>query len=820
MKALKKMTVAVPIFAMVLLLALILSTACDNRNSVSTAKVGTLKVDNIAVSFSANEVILQNPNTMATIDIAVQVTDASGKGIDSLENSIELSVFPNVGVIGVVESTTTIGLYLSTYTTAPGFTGYVGFLVSVAGKAVTDSIQVIYQPVGVASEISMNMTPSPLVVHSPYKSDTALIDLWVRDENGAGLDSVSVVVSRSPNIGTVIQGPLTENGYTQAMYITDPGQPTTVFIRATAGGASILDTLVVFAQFGGEIGHMSIVLTKQSLVAGGTDTAGVTVSVMDTTNSPISDNTTIFLSTAGSTPHHGFITPTSAPTTGGVATFSLTSPNTLDSALVVEIDTLKAWGISISGETSYTSSYVYYTPGQPNDMAILVEPHAMVAGSGTAQSIPVRVVDANGNSVINGTQVQFKNVLPLSTITSMTITNHGIATGIYTVGTASGTDVITAFIPRPWKNDTLWSSNVPLQVRSSGASNISLAASNPTIQIGGIATQIIATLRDENGNALSDGYPVRFEITASPSMSGPYGPSFLHVPTADTITLTVVDSTDVNGQSSVALFSGTRAGTVKIKATSVDNVNVFKEKTVVVITSGPPARVMISPISNVTPVGEVLVGGVTAMVIDSFTNPVEYNTAVHFEVVPDSLAMITGDAYTGGYVYHPDSNYVESIGVPGLAFTEITYTCNRTFSTIRVAAQSGALVDTSELLILKIYETGARCAVTANPASLFLPTTSSWDTSDISCQLIDGIGCPVGNGIILFSALEAGEICGQSIDTTDFGGWCYTKFRVKGEMIPYVPPDPPQVTAKASAVLMGYPNIKGEALISCRRPSL
>jgi hypothetical protein len=818
MKALKKLAVVLPAIAMVLLLAMVLNTACDNRKAVDATKAGSSKVSNIAVSFDPEEVIVNKPNVSSTIGISIQVSDQQGRGIDSLKNSISISAIPNVGIIGEIETTSTIGLYASTYHTAPGFTGHVNFVLTVAGKAVQDSIQVIYQPVGVASEISMNITPSPLVVHSPYKSDTALIDLWIRDENGAGLDSIVVVVNRTPNLGTIIQGDMTVNGYTQAMYITDPGSPTSVFIRATAGGASILDTLTVFAQFGGEIGQMSVVLQKQNLVAGGVDSTSILVSVMDTTNSPISDNTTIFLSATGSTPHHGVISPSSAPTTGGVAKFTITSPATLDSALVVELDSLRAWGISISGETSYASSYVYYIPGSPASLTILTAPTPMVAGSGTAQAIPTRVLDANGNSVINGTQVQFKKVLPLSSITSLTITNHGIATGIYTVGTASGIDEIKAFIPRPSSNDTLWSGPVPLIVRSSMASNITLVASTPTIQIGGIATQIIATLKDENGNALSDGYPVRFEITSSPSIHGPAGPSFLHVPTADTITLTVVDSTDVNGKASVALFSGTKAGTVTIKATSEDNVNVFKEKTAVVITSGPPARVFISPISNAAPVGEVIVGGVTAMVIDSFTNPVEYNTAVHFEVVPDSIAMIAGDAYTGGYIFDPDSGTVESVGVPGLAFTEITYMCNNTFDTVRIAAQSGPLVDTSSALILAIYVTGARCAVTANPGALFLPTTTAWDSSAISCQLLDGIGCPIHNGIIIFSAQEAGLISGQSVDTTNDNGWAYVKFKIRGDMIPQVQPDPPMVAAKVQAVLQGYPNIKGEATITCRRP--
>jgi hypothetical protein len=36
-------------------------------------------------------------------------------------------------------------------------------------------------------------------------------------------------------------------------------------------------------------------------------------------------------------------------------------------------------------------------------------------------------------------------------------------------------------------------------------------------------------------------------------------------------------------------------------------------------------------------------------------------------------------------------------------------------------------------------------------------------------------------------------------------------------MVPQTPPDPPQVAAKVVAVLEGYPNIKGEAIITSRR---
>jgi hypothetical protein len=805
----------VAIFA-VLLSAMAVFTACDNRNPLNPSNQQNKQVTEITMFFTPSEIIATQQDEVDTVIIGIQVTDEKGNGIDSL--TIDMSRVPNLGILNRPETTGVVGLYQAKYITSPGGFGIVTFTATIGDVAVTDSLRIRYQAVGVVSQISMNFDPSSLIIRSPYKPDTAQIDIWVRDENGSGLDGILVLVRRSPDIGTITPPALTSAGYTQSKYITDPGVYQNVTISITAGEITLIDTLTVTSQLQGEIGNMTVFVQDRSLIADGEDSTAILISVTDTTNIPIGDNTTIFISNYGSSPHRGSLSASSAMTLNGVATFYISSPAILDTLTVVEIDSLKTWGISLSGETTYAYGSLNYIPGPASTLDIMSVPTAMVAGSGGQQSILAIALDASGNRVIDGTQIQFRKQLATSNLTSLATTTRGIATAIYTVGVTSGMDFITAYKPKPNSTDTLWSQTVQLPVRSSLASNITVSAADPTIEIGGIATQINAVLKDENGNPLSDGYLVRFQITNQPPSGGP---SFNFVPTPESTLLDVVDSTDVNGKAAVALFSGTRAGTVRVKVTSLDNENVFKEKTVAVITSGPPARIIISPVGNVLPEGQVLIGGVTAMVMDEFTNPVEYNTGVHFEVMPDSVALIMGDAYTGGIIYYPEGDTADTIGTPGLAFTRISYTCDRTFTWVRVVASSGGLVDTSASIQLAFYAEGGRCAVTANPGSIYIPLNvpnPHYDSSAVSCLLLDGIGCPIDRGIINFSAQVAGELCGPSVDTTSGGGWAYTRFRISFDQIPQTPPNPPQVQAKVIAVLQAYPNVKGEATIDCRRP--
>jgi hypothetical protein len=104
----------------------------------------------------------------------------------------------------------------------------------------------------------------------------------------------------------------------------------------------------------------------------------------------------------------------------------------------------------------------------------------------------------------------------------------------------------------------------------------------------------------------------------------------------------------------VQIYSGTKAGPVSIEACTIplppDSLFVCDEKSLITISSGPPFHVEASP----TPAGEatnpsyperfVQVG---AGVWDVYANPVEYGTAVYFSLIPNNIAEVEGNSYTG-----------------------------------------------------------------------------------------------------------------------------------------------------------------------------
>ena len=758
--------------------------------------------------FDPPVLIIYSADTPEIVVIHIWARDENGTGADGVE--ITLSRTPGIGTL-IQPDPTEDGYTRGFFMADPGieYDTSIVFTAQTANATYIDTLDILYS----SHMVSMSFNPPQLVIYSSNKPDTAEINIWVRNEDGSGVDSVEVYVSRAPEVGTIVPPIATVNGYTQALYITDPGDydDTMLVFTAQTGSALDVDTLSIILRLQGQIANMSISLQRSRLTADGANQTNIYVFATDTTGGPIGDGTMLCIENYGAS-SPGLLAPPCTTTINGTATFLLTAPENLDTLLITEIDSLRAWGVSISGDTTFALATVIYEPDVAAELDIITYPEPMIAGSGEFDSIWVRVWDDHGSYVINGTQVQFKNELPSSDITSLTTTLGGYAVGIYTVGTEAGLDIIKAFIIDPGSTDTLWSNAVPLEVRSSAPTNVNLTTSNQTIEIGGIATMIYATMQDENENPLSDGYGVRFEITAHPAL-GTLGqsPSFEHVP-FDSLTLTVETVTDVNGRASVALFSGTVSGTVRIKATSIDNENIFKEKPLVTIQSGPPEYISIAPSNIAQPEGEALKTGITATVSDTFSNPVEPGTAVYFAVIPPEHAIIEGAAYTGGWI---DTSTGDTIGTRGLAHTWMAYSCQNTFDTVNVIASSGSMADTSEIIILALYD--GQIDIWPIPGYIYVPLAEDTLYSDIAAQLLDGLGCRIHYGVINFTVAVCGMITGPYCDTTDDDGMVYTEFGIAFYQIPSEPL-PPQCTAKVTAKLQGYPMVEGECEIYCSKP--
>jgi hypothetical protein len=161
--------------------------------------------------------------------------------------------------------------------------------------------------------------------------------------------------------------------------------------------------------------------------------------------------------------------------------------------------------------------------------------------------------------------------------------------------------------------------------------SVVLSADDQVIEVGGASTTVQAILYDIEGKRLSEGFGVLFAITMAPSMTGEERPSFEYVSTEDSALFSIEVITDGDGTASVDLYSGTAPGPVRIRATSLDNTDVFAEEHLVTIAVGGPASIVLSASDQA-----IKVGGentiVQATILDEFYNNIGEGYGVRLEI--------------------------------------------------------------------------------------------------------------------------------------------------------------------------------------------
>jgi len=655
-------------------------------------------------------------------------------------------------------------------------------------------------------------------------SDSTVIRAILLDSDGHGIVGATVIFSNPGQDGSYQANAATDqNGIASSSFkpfLDHLGLTDMIAIYREGTIHQAADTISVNILPVRAIAFVTVSLQQQNIRANGEDSSVIFITVQDSTGGLIADGTAVYLEHTGT----GFLSPTVAYTTDGQAFSAITAPANIVSG--PKVDSIFVYGYSSDTTTVGDTVVVTYVPGLVNEVQF-IRPEStiiLIAGSGMLDTIQVFAVDINGNPVANGTQINLINQITTSSINpSSAPTMDGIATAIYLVGSETGDDNVRAFVPDPEQpSDTIWSAQpVVFRCLSAEATTLVLSASQNNIEVGGASCQILATLEDAFGNPLSEGYIVAFEIESANGSPSPPGewPSFDSEGGVyfDTI------ETNINGQAVLQIYSGSRAGPVSIGACTIplppESLFVCDQKSLITISSGPPAFVDVSP----TPVGEasdpdnperyVQVG---AGVWDVFANPVEYGTAVYYTLIPNDIAEIEGNSYTGGAKpYHPDS-------VQGWAFTRIIYGCYGTFDTLQVVAasagQDGPVADTSAPFSLPAYS--PNIFLSANPGNLWCTNNlcSAMDTSEITALLTDGGGCTVRYGRINFAALVAGSIIGPTEVITNEFGIAETLYRIRGCEIPTPPDGVPRIETAVQATLFGYPDVVAEVPLVCTRP--
>jgi hypothetical protein len=350
-----------------------------------------------------------------------------------------------------------------------------------------------------------------------------------------------------------------------------------------------------------------------------------------------------------------------------------------------------------------------------------------------------------------------------------------------------------------------YSDSAQIAITANNMYYIELSAADSTIEVGGNTTTVYASLLDWHGEPAGEGYEIKLEI-----LDSHYGHPVFILPGDENYDTILIDTTDTDGRVGAEMLSDARRGPVVVRATALFDDSIYTEEPVVMILAGPAHYISIMPSAVPEAEGEAIRMGVAAAVWDQFTNPVEPLTRVDFELLPDTFGYIESPAYTGGWI-DPESG--DTIGVRGLAQTLMIYSCYHTFDTVRIIVAVDTIVDTSEAIILAIYN--GQLEVTAQPDSLIIQAPDTIAYADLEAQLLDGLGCPIHNGVINFTAQVCGEISGPFTDTTDINGYAHTEFMIRAADIPENYPDPPQCTAIIKARLRGYPDVQGEYQMQC-----
>jgi hypothetical protein len=211
---------------------------------------------------------------------------------------------------------------------------------------------------------------------------------------------------------------------------------------------------------------------------------------------------------------------------------------------------------------------------------------------------------------------------PMGIIAAYASTQDGIVQVTYTAGFRTGTAYIKVTSGPAGRQAQDY--NTILLVPTDTVGFIVLTSDYSSVQVkstGGVeATQVTATCYDNNGNRVDKDFPVEFYI-----ISGPGGGENLDGKDVYPVTI----NTNSYGEAHVTLSSGTKSGTIRMRAKVG---NILSTSSVVTICAGPPSDISV----GVTPCNirgwdvNCVKADICACVVDVYGNPVPDSTAVHF----------------------------------------------------------------------------------------------------------------------------------------------------------------------------------------------
>ncbi|MCF8050021.1 MAG: Ig-like domain-containing protein [Desulfobacterales bacterium] len=524
------------------------------------------------------------------------------------------------------------------------------------------------------------------------------ITATVTDSSGAAVAD-GTQVTFSTTTGNLSAASATTTSGVATVTLTSPLTTGIATVTASSGGASDTVTITLVAA---QVGSISLAAGSSSLPADNASTTLITATVRDPSGNPVSDGTAVtFTTTAGS------LSAASADTSGGTASVILTSSAILGSALID----------ATSGGVSSTTS-VTFVAGPPAAVSVSASPNNLTA-DGASTSLLTALVADSGDNPVNGESVSFAATSGSLSNSSVQTDITGTARVTFTAPIAVGTGAAT--VTAATSNNI--SNTAAITLVSAQVGSIAMAISNTSIPADGSSTTLIAvTVKDVNGNDITDGTTVNFTATSG--------------------TLSAAGADTSGGNASVILTSPTTVGPSLVTATSGG----ASSSGTVSFTAGSAdsANTTLSANPGVIPADGASTSLVTLAAADANGNPVVDGTSVSFTTTEGSLSSETASTTNG------------------------RASVNLTSSTSNETAAVTAVIDTVTKTVSVVFGTGAGSGEPANiivsvaPETIQVQGTGGVSRTTVTATVVDENGEPYNDSsdnirFTIQSGLSGGE---------------------------------------------------------------
>ncbi|WP_267436054.1 Ig-like domain-containing protein [Erwinia psidii] len=580
----------------------------------------------------------------------------------------------------------------------------------------SDEAETLLQVIRSSNTVGLTMNSIGDIIANGSNEATATALLT--DKNGAPLSNMAITFSLSgPGKRCIINGSSTCKITLQS---DTQGQATIRLSTVTAGNYTLLATMdngnsdsknIHFIADISTAKIKSLEVTKNNVVANGTDTASLAVTVTDANENLVANQAVSLTAAADLLLSAGSVT-TGSVTTGSDGTATLTATSNTAATLTV---TATANGSTATADVTFVADRSTATV-----TSLEATPASNLTADGKTQSVLTAVVKDAQNNLVSGMTVTFSadNQAQLSSPKATTDNNGQIS--ITVTSRRAGNSVLKATV-----NDSTTSTTITFVADRSTAviGSLTVTTDNATAD-GKAANALQVTVVDGNGNPVADqvvalSAPEGLTLSAASVTTGSDGTASLTATSTTAATLTVTAKANGSSASAEITFVADRS-TAVISALTVTTDNATAD--------GKAANAL-----QVT-------------VVDGNGNPVADQVVALS--APEGLVLSAASVTTG------------SDGTASLTATSTTA------ATLTVTAKANGSSASAEITFVADRSTAVISALTVTTDNA---TADGKAANALQVTVVDGNGNPVADQVVALSAAEGLILSAASVTTGSDG---------------------------------------------------